>query len=244
MTRRPTRCPAPDCGFSDVPSLVAAHVNGTEGPEHDWARLPYDGPGDFLSAMRDGDGGERGDDTAGGTSDGTADGTGDDTGDGTGDDTGDGEEPRSHAIDPEPVFRAVEVARDRSAGVEDLEDLETPALADLFVAFSVLASEAGTVRSDVRTAIIDRIDEEMEIEGELGSIGRSMSTRRSLRSEETVRRALFEAGIDPRTAESFDPDLVRDLVDKGDIDEDTVFETSRSDHVRRTTVDEEAFEER
>ncbi|WP_418282221.1 hypothetical protein [Halorubrum sp. DTA98] len=258
MTRRTARCPAPDCGFSDVPSLVAAHVNGTEGPEHDWARLPYDGPGEFLATVREGDGEgppeARNDPQAATVDPDETDGDPADAAvdpDETDEDLADAavdpdEATAAHRIDPEPVFRAVDIVRERVADVEDLDALDVAELADLFVAFSVLASEAGTVRSDVRAAIIDRIDEEREIDGELGSVGRSMSTRRSLRNESTVRKALFHAGIDPRDAESFDPDLLAELIDDADVgvEEDDVFETSESDHVRRTDVDETAFENR
>lgn len=236
MTSRSADCPAPDCEFSDVPSLVAAHVNGTEGPEHDWVRLPYDGPGEFLSAVREGDGDGSVETSAGDAFDDGATPT-DAPERGSG-----GSGPSS--IDTDPVFRAVEVARESASDVEDLDDLDVTELADLFVAFSVLASEAGNVRSDVREAIIDRVEEEDEIAGELGTVGRSMSTRRSLRNERAVRSALFRAGFDPRDAESFDPDLVGELIAEGDLDEDEVFEVTESDHVRRTDVNEEVFGER
>ncbi len=254
MPRRSTECPAPDCGFSDVPSLVAAHVNGSEGAEHDWARLPYDGPGEFLSAARSGAASEA-DEATDGVDEAT---DGGDEATDCADDGSNGAEPNpdaaDHAIDPAPVFRAVDVVRDRAETAEDgdLAALETSELVDLFVACSVLASEAGSVRSDVRAAIIDRVDEEGELEGTLGAVDRSRSTRRSLRDEGTVRSALFRAGIDPREAESFDPTLVRELVEAAraddpagtPIDESDVFETSESDHVRRASVNEEAFRDR
>ena len=254
MPRRSTECPAPDCGFSDVPSLVAAHVNGSEGAEHDWARLPYDGPGEFLSAARSGAASEA-DEATDGVDEAT---DGVDEATDCADDGSNGAEPNpdaaDHTIDPAPVFRAVDVVRDRAETAEDgdLAALETSELVDLFVACSVLASEAGSVRSDVRAAIIDRVDEEGELEGTLGAVDRSRSTRRSLRDEGTVRSALFRAGIDPREAESFDPTLVRELVEAAraddpagtPIDESDVFETSESDHVRRASVNEEAFRDR
>lgn len=254
MPRRSTECPAPDCGFSDVPSLVAAHVNGSEGAEHDWARLPYDGPGEFLSAARSGAASEA-DEATDGVDEAT---DGGDEATDCADDGSNGAEPNpdaaDHTIDPAPVFRAVDVVRDRAETAEDgdLAALETSELVDLFVACSVLASEAGSVRSDVRAAIIDRVDEEGELEGTLGAVDRSRSTRRSLRDEGTVRSALFRAGIDPREAESFDPTLVRELVEAAraddpagtPIDESDVFETSESDHVRRASVNEEAFRDR
>ncbi len=277
MSRRYAECPAPGCGFSDVPSLVAAHVNGTEGAEHDWARLPYDGPGEFLSTARGeaerpnagdestdrGEAGPKASDSASKASKSAPDAT--DSATGASDSASDAPDPTSeasdpasnaadHAVDPDPIFRAVDVVRDRVESVEDgdLAALDVPELADLFVACSVLAGEARSARSDVRAAIIDRVDEEGEIAGTLGSVERSRSTRRALRDEETVRRALFTAGIDPREAESFDPALVRELIEEArerdpsgvSIDEADVFETSESDHVRRASVNEDVFGER
>lgn len=226
MTQRSAECPAPDCDYSDVPSLVAAHVNGTTGHEHDWLRLPYEGPGEFLSEVR----GEASD---------TAD-----TEASTGSD--DHSEPedsaeQEHAFDSEPVFDAAAVARERAADVDDPTNLDTKALVDCYVAFSVLSGEASSVRSVLKSVIVDRVREEGELVGELGSLSRSTATRRSLKDEETVRSALFGAGIDPREAETFDPDRVADLLADADLDEEAVFELEPSERLRRTDVNEAAF---
>lgn len=290
-------CPVDGCGFSDVPSLVAAHVNGTDDDAHDWDRLPYAGPGAFLSAVRSGETAERSgpsgvvdapDEKEGGTSDpdptpervrcpvegcsyvgppksvaahvsGKRDDEHDmrrlgypnaaafppapetEAGSEAADEAGSGDEP-DYPFDPEPAFRAAAVARERAEEVEALDDLDAAELVDLFVAFSVLSSRASSVRSDVRSAILDRVEDEAELEGELGSVDRSTGTRRSLRDEETVRRALARAGIDPHEAEAFDPDRVAELVEAADIDEEAVFDLAASDHVRRASVDEEAFD--
>ncbi|GAB3416776.1 hypothetical protein GCM10027435_14620 [Haloparvum alkalitolerans] len=312
-------CPVEECGFSDVPSLVAAHVNGTDDDAHDWDRLPYAGPGAFLSAVRSGEtesrsgpsgvvdapdedggagGGEGDEDDADGSASGSApdrvrcpvegcsyagppksvaahvSGKRDDdhdmrrleypnaaafppaTGpesaagepggqapDGTVPDEreSDGDEP-DHPFDPEPAFRAAAVAEERAEGVEALDGFDTEELVDLFVAFSVLSSRASSVRSDVRAAIIDRVEGEAELEGELGSVDRSTGTRRSLRDDETVRRALARAGVDPHEAEAFDPDRVADLAEAADLEPEAVFDLTDSDHVRRASVDEAAFE--
>lgn len=256
MTRRSAECPAPGCEFIDVPSLVAAHVNGTEGADHDWQRLPYDGPGAFLSAARageldGGDGVHQAPDHAGDDTDTVDD---ESTGDFDGepasglDEESVSDPDEEHSINLDPLLRAVAVAREEADGVEDLRTLDDEELADLFVTFSVIASRARGIRGDVRSAILDRIDEEREIGGTLGSVNRSTSTRRSLRDDETVRSALFRAGIDPREATSFDPDLVaeriEDLSDDAPIEETDVFELSESDHVRRASVNEEIFDDR
>lgn len=55
-------CPVDGCAFRDSASLVAAHVNGSEDPAHDWEPLRFGGPRDFLQQARRGwldDGAER-----------------------------------------------------------------------------------------------------------------------------------------------------------------------------------------
>ncbi|WP_058364990.1 hypothetical protein [Haloparvum sedimenti] len=300
-------CPVEECGFSDVPSLVAAHVNGTDDDAHDWDRLPYAGPGAFLSAVRSGetearsgpsgvvdapdgvehDADEGEDDADEDEADGSASGSTPDRvrcpvegcsyagppksvaahvsgkrdddhdmrrleypnaaafppapGAEDGTDAVGGGEP-DHPFDPEPAFRAAAVAEGRAEGVESLDGLGTEDLVDLFVAFSVLSSRASSVRSDVRAAIIDRVEEEAELEGDLGSVDRSTGTRRSLRDDGTVRRALARAGVDPHEAEAFDPDRVADLAEAADLEPEAVFDLTDSDHVRRASVDEAAFD--
>ncbi|GAB6878527.1 hypothetical protein JCM17823_08010 [Halorubrum gandharaense] len=226
MTQRSTECPAPDCDYTDVPSLVAAHVNGTTGHEHDWLRLPYEGPGDFLAEVR-GDAGDTADAETSADSEDSA----------NSEDSVDQE----YAFDPEPVFDAAAVAREHAADVDDPAALDTEALVDCYVAFSVLSGEASSVRSELKSVIVDRVREEGELAGELGSVSRSTATRRSLKDEETVRSALFGAGIDPREAETFDPDRVADLVADADIDEEAVFELEPSERLRRKDVNEAAF---
>ncbi|MFC5365660.1 hypothetical protein [Salinirubrum litoreum] len=47
-------CPVEGCAFRDTASLVAAHVNGSEAPGHDWHALRFGGPRDFLQQARRG----------------------------------------------------------------------------------------------------------------------------------------------------------------------------------------------
>lgn len=330
MSNGSADCPVADCGFSDIPSLVAAHVNGTSDADHDWDELPFDGPGAFLSAARaDGPtmpteaGVEQGDETddAGDEADHASD-EADDGRDDAGesgsktaepdaesrstrgsraiagdpeplpvrcpvdgcsytgppksvaahvsgkrdpphdmrkidypnaeafppapresDESGDGSQPvdPDHPFDVSDVERAAEVAFDEAEDVDALDDLSTARLVDLHVAFSVLASEASNLRRDLKSAIVDRVEEDGEIEGRLGAVERSTGTRRSLRDEAVVQSRLLGAGIDPADVQSFDADLIDDAIEDADVDESELFETRETDRLRRADVNEDEF---
>ena len=347
MSNGSADCPVAGCGFSDIPSLVAAHVNGTSDADHDWDELPFDGPGAFLSAARaDGptmpteagtDEADEADDTSG-----KADPASDNAGESrsqaaepgskstassspsaspsadaassdsptTGLDSSRGS--RAIAGDPEPlpvrcpvdgcrytgppksvaahvsgkrdpphdmrnidypnaqafppapresddpsdgsqpvdpdhpfgvsdVEQAAEVALDAAEDVDALDDLSTSRLVDLHVAFSVLSGEASSCRRDLKSAIVERVEEDGEIEGRLGAVERSTGTRRSLREEAVVRSRLLGAGIDPADVQSFDTDLIDDAIEDADVDESDLFETRETDRLRRADVNEEQF---
>lgn len=327
-------CPVPDCGFSDIPSLVAAHVNGTSDADHDWDELPFAGPGAFLSAARsDGPtmptesepnveadaGNEESEPTAGSSSSpasasksaaseskskSTATESGSSSNRGSRAIAGDPEPlpvrcpvdgcdytgpPKSvaahvsgkrdpphdmrkidypnaeafplaveesaesggaestpdpdHPFDDQAVRQAAEVAFDEAVNVDALDDLPVSKLVDLHVAFSKLSSEASSVRRDLKKAIVDRVDEDGEIEGRLGAVERSTGTRRSLRDEAVVQSRLLDAGIDPARAQSFDADLVAEAVEDADadVDESALYETRETERLRRAAVDEAEF---
>ncbi|WP_430505982.1 hypothetical protein [Haloparvum sp. PAK95] len=340
MSNGSADCPVADCGFSDIPSLVAAHVNGTSDADHDWDELPFDGPGAFLSAARaDGPtmptdaGADRGVESedsndardeaahANDETDHTSD-EADDAPDNAGesgtkaaesdaesrsnrgsraiagdpeplpvrcpvdgcsytgppksvaahvsgkrdpphdmrkidypnaeafppapreaDETGEDSQPvdPDHPFDVSDVERAAEVAVDEAEDVDALDDLPLSKLVDLHVAFSVLASEASSLRRDLKSAIVDRVEEDGEIEGRLGAVERSTGTRRSLRDEAVVQSRLLGAGIDPADVQSFDPDLVDDAIEDADLDESAFFETRETDRLRRADVNEDQF---
>lgn len=357
MSNGSADCPVADCGFSDIPSLVAAHVNGTSDADHDWDELPFDGPGAFLSAARaDGptmpaeaaseqddaaddaaasDVSDDASDEAGDASDNagesgskatesgsgstaasasprpssSADATSSDSSDSesrsnrgsraiagdpeplpvrcpvdgcsyTGppksvaahvsgkrdpphdmrkidypnaeafppapresDESGDGSQPvdPDHPFDVSDVEQAAEVAFDEAEDVDALDDLPTARLVDLHVAFSVLASEASSLRRDLKSAIVDRVDEDGEIEGRLGAVERSTGTRRSLRDDAVVQSRLLGAGIDPADVQSFDADRIADAIEDADVDESEFFETRETDRLRRSDVNEDQF---
>lgn len=235
MTQRTATCPVEGCEYSDVPSLVAAHVNGTADDGHDWSDLPYDGPGAFLEAVRDAEGGPEGDgEPSDGSHSGPADGGGE--------------------AEPRPVAEAVDVAELRRAaratfatlegiGDEPLGELALDDLVDLYTLLSVLQGSASSARSAVRGELLARVDGDVELSAEFGTVSRSTRTGRSLRDPETVAERLERAGVDPETARAFDDDLVAEAVEETDLEETDVFELEERGSVRRVDVDEERLAE-
>lgn len=229
MTQPTATCPVDGCGFADTPSLVAAHVNGTADPAHDWSALPYGGPGEFLRAAREEAGGDAGADPDGSTA---------------GDEPA--AEPLPAAVDAAELRRA---ARATFATLESLEgqpldDLAMDDLVDLYTLLSVLSGAASSSRSAVREELLARIDGDVELSAAFGTVSRGTRTARSLRDEGTVAERLAAAGVDPETARSFDEALVAEAVEEADLEAEAVFELEERGSVRRVDVDEERIAER
>jgi len=240
MTQPTATCPVDGCEFADTPSLVAAHINGTADPGHDWSDLPYDGPGEFLRAVREASDGNPGDDAAGGGD--PAAGDGNAAGDTDGGSTAD---PLPGAVDATELRRA---ARATFAALGDLEgerlaDLAEDDLVDLYTLLSVLSGAASSSRSAVREELLARVDGDVELSARFGTVSRGTRTGRSLRDEGTVAERLAAAGVDPEAARSFDEDLVAEAVEEADVDEEAVFELEKRGSVRRVDVDEERIAE-
>lgn len=126
---------------------------------------------------------------------------------------------------------------------DSVEELALDELVNLFTVFSLLSSAAGNARSEIREEIIERIDGNVELAAEFGTISHTVETSRSLRDEETVRERLRDAGIDLDDVQALDPDLVADAIDVAGVDESDVFDLEERESVRRAAIDEDALAE-
>lgn len=126
---------------------------------------------------------------------------------------------------------------------DSVEELALDELVNLFTVFSLLSSAAGNARSEIREEIIERIDGNVELAAEFGTISHTVETSRSLRDEETVRERLRDAGIDLDDVQALDPDLVADAIDVAGVDETDVFDLEERESVRRSAIDEDALAE-
>lgn len=304
MPQRTAACPVDSCDFNDTPSQVAAHIDGTSDPDHDWSELPYEGPDAFLHTARSDDAGvseggvdatsemgaasvdedsppndadsesttqtgeqselsETADDSSAGDESGSS-APGDESTPTPPSDESAPAIPNENSASVTPDDSALTV-RDDYAGLlpdddlvrgaratfglleelkaDSVEELPLDELVNLFTVFSILSSAAGNARSDIREEIIERIDGNVDLSAEFGTVSHTIKTSRSLRDDETVRRRLQDAGVDPADAEALDEDLVAGIVDETGLDEESVFELDDRESVRRAEVNEDALDE-
>lgn len=233
----PVYCPVDGCAYEDAVRSVAAHVSGTDDGDHEWDRLGYDGALGFVKEEK------RRQDGSSVETDANEPAAGMATSDATEDrdvdvDRADG------PLDLSFVSDAVAVAAlTRQYEADALADLDPFRLANLYALLSSVENGAGDARTEVRDALLDEVQDDREIESDLGSVRRSTYERTRLRDEETVRGALERAGVDPSTVTSFDRGKVEDAVAESSLDPSDVFDAEERARVRRTGVDRSSVDE-
>lgn len=231
----PVSCPVGDCDFEDPIRSVAAHVGRTDDAAHDWDRLGYDGPREFVEVEKTTQRtGERprevpqpnngvdtgsGSASAGRPTDGPEGSNERSTG--TGAEESDGDGPLDRTFLREAV--AVDALLDRY-DADELADLDPFRLANLYALLSALASDADDARKVVRDELLEQVQDDRTVETDVGGVSRRTAERRRLRDDETVRERLESAGVDPTDAMSFDSGKVDEAVERAGIDPDDVFE--------------------
>lgn len=244
----PVSCPADGCAYEDAVRSVAAHVSGTDDGEHSWERLGYDGALAFVKDEKrrqeaDGSGAAR-------SADETRPEEAADDGPDSERATDDGSTERDGVlgetdgpIDLSFARAAVAVAAlGREYEGDSLAELDAFRLSNLYALLSAVASGADDARREVRDALLEEVQDDREIESDVGTVRRATYERTELRDEETVREALDRAGVDPTAVTSFDRGKLEDAVDDAPLDPADVFETEERPRVRRTDVDESSVE--
>lgn len=236
----PVYCPVDGCAYEDAVRSVAAHVSGTDDGDHEWERLGYDGALGFVKQEK------RRQDGSSVETDASEPGAGTDaSGSTAGTDASDATEARDvdaaradGPLDLSFARDAVAVAAlAREYEADALPDLDPFRLANLYALLSSVENGAGDARTLVRDALLDEVQDDREIESDLGAVRRSTYERTRLRDEETVREALEGAGVDPSTVTSFDRGKVEDAVAESPLDPSDVFDTEERGRIRRTGVD-------
>lgn len=235
----PVYCPVDGCAYEDAVRSVAAHVSGTDDGDHEWDRLGYDGALGFVKEEKrrqeaDGSRAETdacepsaGMETSAATENRDVDA-----------DRSDGPLDLSFARDAVAV-----AALSRQYEADALADLDPFRLANLYALLSSVENAAGDARTEVRDALLNEVQDDREIESDLGAVRRSTYQRTRLRDEETVQEALERAGVDPSTVTSFDRGKVEDAVAESPLDPSEVFDTEKRARVRRTGVDRSGVDE-
>lgn len=239
IEERTVPCPVDGCDYEDVPSLVAAHVNGAPDEDHDWDRLGYDDPATFVREHREGGGQYAGTPDAESAGEASADSAAES---GTaGGETSDGGATESAGAPLLPerldhVERALrrEVA---SGDATTVGDLSLEALVDYYALLSELESTAGDARGVARDELLSRVDSDIELRADLGSVRRVTYTRRRLREEREVLERLAAAGIDRESVVSLDSNKVADAAEEAGVDSSELFDVEERARIRRSGID-------
>jgi len=128
--------------------------------------------------------------------------------------------------------------------VTTLEDVETPALVNIYTLLSDVQRNANDLRQDVRSVLLDRLHHDQPVSGQFGSVQRTSRRNRSLKDDEVVLNAFEAAGIERERLTTVDSSKVDDALDVTELSETDVYEVEESEYVRKADVDEEEKETR
>ena len=125
-----------------------------------------------------------------------------------------------------------------------LNEIETPALVNLYTLLSDVQRNTNDLRKDVSDVLLDRVQHDRPVHGQYGSVRRTTRRQRSLKDDETVLNALDSAGIDPEQVLAVDRGKVDEALDVVELPESAVYDVEESEYVRKAEVDEERKETR
>lgn len=234
------RCPVSDCQYEGSPSSVRGHVSGRPDQEHATDRLRRSGKlpisaddiVDEVAATKRPD---------------------DDTDHAGRESTVGSEQTQNRAAtdETEPSVdeqfrRAAMAVLAEKTTVDSLPDRTTQELIDSYVLFSAVAASADDIRKSVRDELLGRLDSDLELTANAGSVRRVTYTRKQLKDEAVVLSRLADVGVPAAAVHSVDPEKVEAELDGGDraLDVNDVFDVEERSTVRRQTLDEDYLRER
>jgi len=125
-----------------------------------------------------------------------------------------------------------------------LDEVETPALVNLYTLLSDVQRNADDLRKDVADVLLDRVQHDRPAHGQYGSVQRTTRQNRSLKDDETVLEAFEDTGIDREQLVGVDRGKVDEALEVISVPESAVYDVSESEYVRKADVDEERKETR
>ena len=141
------------------------------------------------------------------------------------------------------LFRSLIDALERE-DLTALDEVETPALVNLYTLLSDVQRNANDLRKDVTDVLLDRVQHDRPAHGQYGSVQRTTRQNRSLKDDETVLEAFEGTGIDREQVTGVDRGKVDEALDVVSVPESAVYDVSESEYVRKADVDEERKETR
>jgi hypothetical protein len=128
--------------------------------------------------------------------------------------------------------------------VTTLEDVERPALVNLYTLLSDVQRNANDLRQDVRSILLDRLHHDQPVSGQFGSLQRTSRRNRSLKDDEEVLSLLEDAGIERERVTTVDASKVDDALEVTELSESDVYEIEENEYVRKADVNEDEKETR
>lgn len=128
--------------------------------------------------------------------------------------------------------------------VDALDEMETPALVNLYTLLSDVQRGTDDLRKEVAELLLDRVHHDQPVHGQFGSVQRTSREYRSLKDEEDVLTTLETAGIERERVTSVDADKVDKALDVTEIAPEDVYEIDEREYVRKAEVDKERKETR
>jgi hypothetical protein len=125
-----------------------------------------------------------------------------------------------------------------------LEEIETPALVNLYTLLSEVQRNANDLRKDVTDVLLDRVPRDRPAHGQYGSVRRTTRRNRSLKDDQEVLAVLEDAGIDPEQVLGVDRQKVDEALEVVELPESAVYDIEESEYVRKAEVDEQRKETR
>lgn len=121
-----------------------------------------------------------------------------------------------------------------------LDDMETPALINLYTLLSDVQRGANALRKEVSEVLLDRVHHDQPVHGQFGSIQRTSRRRRPLKSDEAV----LAAGIPRERVLGVDREKVDEALEVLELSESAVYDIEEGAYVRKAEVDEAVKENR
>ncbi|MFA9427080.1 exonuclease SbcCD subunit D [Natronorubrum sp. A-ect3] len=118
----------------------------------------------------------------------------------------------------------------------EYDDLDTETLVDLYGLSSKAKSSIESRRRELRDELTDRLADGEQKQGQYATVRNVVQTRRNLRDEDEVVRALEDAGIDPNEVVEISSKAVRKLADNGDVAGDRVFDEQERVVIQRSDL--------
>ena len=125
-----------------------------------------------------------------------------------------------------------------------LEDVETPALVNLYTLLSDVQRNANDLRQNMRSILLERLHHDQPVSGQYGSVQRTSRRNRSLKDEDEVLERLENAGIDRDRVTSVDTSKVDEALEVTELAESDVYDIEASEYVRKAEVDKTEKETR